>query len=233
MEKLHHFLFGYQADRVVRSSRYIYQYFAWEFIRSLCLNWSNMSRRYWKKWIHGSDCILIYKTYEEIVNNLTKTEFNFYFRQALTKWYPQCDMKKVKFLLVNLSQILSYTLQTTWYGMTTKILGKLLDHLWLQINTINWRMPHTECAHVHGTGSRYRAQVQCIWYCVQARGYRIRWLRETRRYGPLCGPTSSSCGGLRPSSEGFFCPSGKKRPYYAVLANFRPSLVSSSDLSNF
>ena len=27
---------------------------------------------------------------------------------------------------------------------------------------------------------------------------------NTRRYGPLRGPTSSSCGGLRPSSEAFF-----------------------------
>ena len=25
----------------------------------------------------------------------------------------------------------------------------------------------------------------------------------TKRYGPLCGPTSSSCGGLRPSAEAF------------------------------
>ena len=54
---------------------------------------------------------------------------------------------------------------------------------------------------------------------------------ETRRYGPLRGPTSSF--GLWPLAEGSFCPSGKKRPYYPVLANFRPSLVSSSNLSNF
>ena len=40
----------------------------------------------------------------------------------------------------------------------------------------------------------------------------------TRRYGPLRRPTSSSCGGLWPSAVGFFCPSGKKRAYYAVLA---------------
>ena len=37
----------------------------------------------------------------------------------------------------------------------------------------------------------------------------------------------------RASAEGFFCPLGKKRPYYAVLANFRPSVVSSSNRSNF
>ena len=62
----------------------------------------------------------------------------------------------------------------------------------------------------------------------------INWtIILTRRYGTLRRPTSSSCGGLRPSAEGFFGPSGKKRPYYTVLANFRPSLVSSSNLSNF
>ena len=32
----------------------------------------------------------------------------------------------------------------------------------------------------------------------------------TRRYGPLCGPTSSSCGGLRPSAEAFFALQAKK-----------------------
>ena len=48
----------------------------------------------------------------------------------------------------------------------------------------------------------------------------------TRRYGPLRGPTSSSCGG-------FFSPSGKKRAYYAVLAHFWQFLVSSSNLGNF
>ena len=55
----------------------------------------------------------------------------------------------------------------------------------------------------------------------------------TRRYGPLCGPTSSSCGGLRPSTKVFFGPLGKKKPYYAVLANFRPFLVSGSNLGIF
>ena len=47
----------------------------------------------------------------------------------------------------------------------------------------------------------------------------------TRRYGPLRGPTSSSCGGLRPLAEAFFALSGKKRAFYAVL-------VSSSNHGN-
>ena len=50
----------------------------------------------------------------------------------------------------------------------------------------------------------------------------------TRRYGPLRGPTSSSCGGLRPRIF-----SGKKRAYYAVLALFWQFLVSSSNLGTF
>ena len=33
--------------------------------------------------------------------------------------------------------------------------------------------------------------------------------------------------------RGFFCHSGKKRAYYAVLANFRQMLVSRSNLGNF
>ena len=41
----------------------------------------------------------------------------------------------------------------------------------------------------------------------------------TRRYGPLSGPTSSSCGGLRPLAEAFFAKAFReKRVYYSVLA---------------
>ena len=61
----------------------------------------------------------------------------------------------------------------------------------------------------------------------------VLMITTTRRYGPLRGPTSSSCGGLRPSTEGFFSPSGKKRAYYAVLAHFWQFFVSSSNLGNF
>ena len=56
----------------------------------------------------------------------------------------QCvTWKKGTFLLISLSQILYYTLQTTWYGMTKNILGKLQDHWWLQINTFNFERCHT------------------------------------------------------------------------------------------
>ena len=56
----------------------------------------------------------------------------------------------------------------------------------------------------------------------------------TRRYGLLCGSTSSSCGGLWPSAPGFFLPFGqKKRGYHGVLAYFDTCLVSSSNLGNF
>ena len=51
-------------------------------------------------------------------------------------------------------------------------------------------------------------------------------LQVTRRYGPLRGPTSRSCGGLRPSAEAF----------YAVLAHFWCPVVTmvtfSSNISN-
>ena len=36
-------------------------------------------------------------------------------------------------------------------------------------------------------------------------------LFRTKKYSPLCGPTSSSCGRLWPLSEGFFYPLGKKK----------------------
>ena len=44
----------------------------------------------------------------------------------------------------------------------------------------------------------------CSWMKI------ISFITKTRRYGPLCGPISSSCGGLRPSFKAFFCPSVKK-----------------------
>ena len=56
---------------------------------------------------------------------------------------------------------------------------------------------------------------------------------DTRRYGPLRGPTSSSCGGLRPSAEAFFALRAKKKLTFAVLAHFWHFLVSSSNLGNF
>ena len=55
----------------------------------------------------------------------------------------------------------------------------------------------------------------------------------TRRCGPLRGPSSSSCGGLRPSAEAFFCPLGKKRSFYVCFGpNFGHFWIS-SNLSNF
>ena len=42
----------------------------------------------------------------------------------------------------------------------------------------------------------------------------------TRRYGPLCGPTSSSCGGLRPSAKAFVALWAKKESLSDVLAHF-------------
>ena len=56
---------------------------------------------------------------------------------------------------------------------------------------------------------------------------------NTRRYGPLRRPTSSSCGGLRTSAKVFFCPAGKKKKLSCFFGKFLAILVSSSKLSNF
>ena len=50
--------------------------------------------------------------------------------------------EKGTFLLISLSQILYYTLQTTWYGITKNILGKLPDLWWIHINTFNFEGCH-------------------------------------------------------------------------------------------
>ena len=62
----------------------------------------------------------------------------------------------------------------------------------------------------------------------------------TRRYGPLRGPTSSSCGGLRPSAEAFFALRAKKGLillFCPIFGDFWCPVVTlvtfSSNLSNF
>ena len=59
-------------------------------------------------------------------------------------------------------------------------------------------------------------------------------LEDTARYAGLLLASAEGFG------RGFFCPSGKKRAFYAVLANFRlfwcsvvTSVTLSSNLSNF
>ena len=65
-------------------------------------------------------------------------------------------------------------------------------------------------------------------------------LNKTRRYGPLRGPTSSSCGGLQPSAEAFFALRAKKKlimlfwPIFGIFWCPVVTLVTfSSNLSNF
>ena len=62
----------------------------------------------------------------------------------------------------------------------------------------------------------------------------------TRRYGPLRGLTSSSCGGLRPSAEAFFALRAKKELFmlfWPIFGNFWCPVVTvvtfSINLSNF
>ena len=63
---------------------------------------------------------------------------------------------------------------------------------------------------------------------------------DTKRYGPLRGPTSSSCGGLRPSAEAFFALRAKKELimlFWPIFGDFWCPVVTvvtfSSNLSNF
>ena len=83
--------------------------------------------------------------------------------------------------------------------------------------------------------------VCCSRHCLKACARKVfKELKDTRRYGPLRGPISSSCEGLWASAEAFFAFRAKKRAYYAVLAhlcNFWCQVVTlvtfSSNLSNF
>ena len=63
---------------------------------------------------------------------------------------------------------------------------------------------------------------------------------QTRRFSPLCGPSSSSCGGLQPLAKAFFLLRAKKeffRLFVLILSYFWCSVVTSiifsSNLSNF
>ena len=62
------------------------------------------------------------------------------------------------------------------------------------------------------------------------------FLKHTRRCGPLRRPSSSSCKGLRPSTEAVFCPSGKKRAFYICFGpnfgHFWWSVVTSVTFSS-
>ena len=63
---------------------------------------------------------------------------------------------------------------------------------------------------------------------------------RTKMYGPLCGPSSSSCGGLWPSAKAFVALWAKKglfMLFLPILGYFRCSVVTSvtfsSNLNNF
>ena len=48
----------------------------------------------------------------------------------------------------------------------------------------------------------------------------VNIIKNTRRYGLLCGPNSSSCVGLQPSTKAFF-PSGKKKNLLYCFGSFK------------
>ena len=76
-------------------------------------------------------------------------------------------------------------------------------------------------------------QITFVRVCISLN---INDITHTRRYGPLRGPTSSSCGLLRPLAEAFFALRAKKGLFYAVLAHFWCPVVTmvtfSSNISN-
>ena len=82
-----------------------------------------------------------------------------------------------------------------------------------------------------------RNQLQSQWHWPSNRCTVL----VTRRYGPICGPTSSSCGRLQPSAKAFSCTSSNKKNFVfcfdLVVDHFWCSVVTlvtfSSNLSNF
>ena len=80
------------------------------------------------------------------------------------------------------------------------------------------------------------AKCYLLFFNIHKKTYFI----PTRRYGPLRGPTSSSCGGLRPSAESFLT-FGQKRElimlFWTIFGNFWCPVVTlvtfSTNLSNF
>ena len=79
----------------------------------------------------------------------------------------------------------------------------------------------------------FGTNAQCTTVPQNAQYLCKRYTTYTRRYGPLRGPTPSSCRGLPPSAKAFFALRAKKRGYYAVLSHFWQFLVSSSNIGNF
>ena len=60
-------------------------------------------------------------------------------------------------------------------------------------------------------------------------------VKNIRRYGPLRGPTSSSCGGLRPSAEAFFAHRAKKELimlFWPIFSNFWCLVITLVTFSN-
>ena len=77
-------------------------------------------------------------------------------------------------------------------------------------------------------------------YCFLKRGMHHGCFYKTRRYGPLRGPTTSSCEGLRPLAEGFFALLSKEEismMFWPIFVIFWCPVVTmvtfSSNISNF
>ena len=69
---------------------------------------------------------------------------------------------------------------------------------------------------------------ECEWSIVRTSADYLLFNIVLRTFSLVERGLSSVC-----ITRGFFCPSGKKRAFYAVLAYFRQFMVFSSNLSNF
>ena len=69
------------------------------------------------------------------------------------------------------------------------------------------------CTALHRTALLCSAVKWNALHCREMLNYKKKYyiVNPTRRYGLLCGPTSSSCGGLRPSAKNLFLPFGHKK----------------------
>ena len=123
----------------------------------------------------------------------------------------------------------------------TKLPNEIVNHycVWIQINNFLGGFWKSKSKHT-------RSVIKLFLSMLRAqqlhKNVNITWLTatyvsslntKTRRYGPLCGPTSSSCGGLWSLAEAFYAIWAKKMSLLYVFAHFWQFLVPISNLGNF
>ena len=170
-----------------------------------------------------------------------------------------CHVSRVIFYFFNISHMYKYT-AVVWslHGSILYKFVSILSNLWTYLQVLLFfpyvicRMSRVTCHMSHvffclfffdklvkliGGGDCYQRGLPRLVSTTLGSDkfhgegtFNIQHLPYTRRYGPLWGPTSNSCGGLCAFGRDFF--SAQKRSYFAVLANFWQFLVSISNLVN-